>query len=610
MTTENKSIKVGELDFDAIKTNIKDFLKAQSEFQDYDFEGAGLSILLDVLAYNTHYNALYTNLAVNEMFLDSARKRNSVVSLAKMLGYVPSSATAPTAVININVSSPAGSPATLTLPAKTSFTTEVDGTTYNFYNLEAKTITPNNGQYIFQNVNIYEGTPLTFNYEAKDSARYILPNKDVDLSKLTVRVLEDPILGKYYSYAFAENLTEVDSSTRIYYIKEIDDGLFEIEFGDGVLGKKPPTGSKVILEYFITNKTEANGAKLFNYNGVDTFGGVISVTTLSAASGGSEAEDIETIRYNAPKHFSAQNRAVTAEDYRSVIQKIYANIDSISVWGGESNVPPIYGKVFVAIKPKTGEFLTPLTKQSIQTALKKRNTVSITPDIVDPIYLYVDVNTTVYYDVNATTKDANTIAAIVLNSILDYNETELSKFDGVFRFSKMGRLIDSSESSILSNITSIKLRRDIVPAFNRNSQYIIRIDNPIYRDINAADNVISTGFNILGRTEDFYLSDDGNGKLRLFYYSGSKTVRVYLDNDAGTVDYDNGVITVNSIYITTAPNNKVSFSIKPYSNDVVSVRNQLVLIDPSTIKVNAIVDTIASGSQSAGSTEYIFTPSR
>lgn len=610
MTTDNKSIKVGELDFDAIKANLKNFLKSQSEFQDYDFEGAGMSVLLDVLAYNTHYNSLYTNLAVNEMFLDTARKRNSVVSLAKTLGYVPSSATAPTAVINITVSSPTGSPSTLTLPAKTSFTTEIDGITYNFYNLEAKTITPANGLYVFQNVNIYEGTPLTFNYEAKDSTRYILPNQDVDLSKLSIRVLEDPILGKYYSYTFADNLTEVDSTTRIYYIKEIDDGLFEVEFGDGVLGKKPPTGSKVIIEYFITNKTEANGAKLFNYNGENTFGGVVSLTTISAASGGAEAEDIESIRYNAPKHFSAQNRAVTAEDYRSVIQKIYANIDSISVWGGESNVPPIYGKVFVAIKPKTGEFLTPLTKQTIQASLKKRNTVSITPEIVDPIYLYLDVATTVYYDVNSTTKDSNTISAIVLNSIQNYNETELSKFDGVFRFSKLGRIIDTAESSILSNITSIKLRRDIVPAFNRNSRYIIRLDNPIYTEANSADNVLSTSFNILGRTEDFYLSDDGNGKLRLFYYSGSKTVRVYLDNDAGTVDYNDGIITVNSIYITAAPNNKVSFSIIPYSNDVVSVRNQLVLIDTSTIKVNSIVDTIASGSQSAGSTEYIFTPSR
>jgi uncharacterized protein YqfB (UPF0267 family) len=611
MAIENKSISVSELDFDLIKANIKNYLKGQTEFQDYDFEGSGMSVLLDVLAYNTHYNALYTNLAVNEMFLDSARKRNSVVSIAKMLGYVPNSATAPKAVVNITVSNPTDNPPTLTLPEKTSFTTSVDGRTYSFYNLDAKTITPtSNGVYVFENVFIYEGTPLSFSYEARDETRYILPNKNVDLSKLRIRALEDPILGKYFSYAFAENLTEVNSDTRVYYIKEIDDELFEVEFGDGVLGKKPATGSKVILDYFITNKTVANKARTFNYNGDNTFGGVITVTTIEPAADGAEPENIDSIKYNAPKSFAAQNRAVTSEDYRSVIQKIYPNIDSISVWGGETNVPPIYGKVFIAIKPTSGEFLTPLTKLTIQNSLKSRNTVSITPEVVDPFYLYVDVNTTVYYDVNATTNDSNTISAIVRNAIDEYNETELGKFDGVFRFSKLGRIIDAAEPSILSNITSITLRRDVIPAFNRSSRYVVRLDNPIFRELNSEDHVLSTGFNILGRTEEFYLSDDGNGNMRLFYYAGSKTLRVYLDNTAGTVDYDNGVITINSIYITAAPNNKVSFIIIPLSNDVVSVRNQLVLIDRSITKVNAIIDSIVSGSQAAGSSEYIFTPSR
>jgi hypothetical protein len=611
MALENKSISVSELDFNTIKQNLKNYLKGQTEFQDYDFEGSGMAVLLDILSYNTHYNSIYTNLAVNEMFLDSARKRNSVVSLAKMLGYVPNSASAPTATVNITITNPTGAPSTLTLPEKTPFTTEIDSKTYTFYNLESNTITPNeNGQYIFSDVKIYEGTPLTFSYESKDETRYILPNKNVDLSKLKVRVLEDAILGKYYSYTFADNLTEVNDQTRVYYIKEIDDELYELEFGDGIIGKKPPIGAKVILEYFITNKEAANKAKIFTYNGDSTFGGVITVTTIEGASGGAEPENIDSVKFNAPKSYSAQNRAVTSEDYRSVVQKIYANIDSISVWGGESNSPPIYGKVFISIKPKTGEFLTPLTKLSITNALKNRNTVSITPEIVDPFYLYVDISTTVYYDVNATTNDSNTISAIVFDAIQEYNQTELGKFDAVFRFSKLGRVIDSSEPGILSNITSIKLRRDVIPAFNRSSRYTIRIDNPIFRELNSEDHVISTGFNILGRTEEFYLSDNGAGKLRLFYYAGSKTVRVYVDNDAGTVDYDNGIIIVNSLYITSASNNKISFIIKPLSNDVVSVRNQLVLIDDSITRVNSIVDSIASGSQAAGSTEYIFTPSR
>ena len=263
----NKFISVSELDFDDIKANLKTYLQGQEQFQDYDFEGSGMAILLDILAYNTHYNALYTNLAVNEMFLDSARKRNSVVSLAKSLGYLPNSATSSRAVINLTVSNPLGSPATLTLPEKTPFQTEIDNKSYTFYNLESKTISPINGLYRFEQVSIYEGTPLVFNYEYKTGNRYILPNKNVDISKLKVRVLEDPILGKYYTYTFAQYLTEVTNSTRVFYLKEIDDELFEVEFGDGVLGKEPPTGSKVILEYFVTAKAAANGASSFTFSG-------------------------------------------------------------------------------------------------------------------------------------------------------------------------------------------------------------------------------------------------------------------------------------------------------------------------------------------------------
>ena len=607
----NKFISVSELDFDAIKANLKTYLQGQEQFQDYDFEGSGMAILLDILAYNTHYNALYTNLAVNEMFLDSARKRNSVVSLAKSLGYLPNSATSSRAVINLNVSNPLGLPATLTLPEKTPFQTEIDNKTYTFYNLESKTISPINGVYRFEQVSIYEGTPLVFNYEYKTGNRYILPNKNVDISKLKVRVLEDPILGKYYTYTFAQYLTDVTNTTRVFYLKEIDDELFEVEFGDGVLGKEPPTGSKIILEYFVTAKAAANGASSFTFSGnsSDVGNGIPTVTVLSSADGGADIESIDSIKTNAPRLFSAQQRTITSEDYSSIITKLYPNVQSISVWGGENNVPPAYGKVFIAIKPISGDILSALTKQYIVDLLKQRNTVSITPVIVDPTILYIEIKTTVYYDATRTASDPNTLVTNVKETITEYNAEELKKFGGIFRFSKLGGLIDDTDEAILSNITSIKLRRDIYPIGDANPhKYTVRLDNPIYRDPESGNHIITSGFKLFGRTETFYLVDDGNKNLGLFYYESSGTVKVFINETAGTVDYENGVIVVNNIAIVSTQ--KVSFFVTPVSNDVVSVRDQLVQIDEEKISVNAIVDKVVSGTQGAGSSEYIFTASR
>ena len=607
----NKFISVSELDFDAIKTNLKTYLQGQEQFQDYDFEGSGMAILLDILAYNTHYNALYTNLAVNEMFLDSARKRNSVVSLAKSLGYLPNSATSSRAVINLTVSNPPGSPATLTLPEKTPFQTEIDNKSYTFYNLESKTISPINGLYRFEQVSIYEGTPLVFNYEYKTGNRYILPNKNVDISKLKVRVLEDPILGKYYTYTFAQYLTDVTNTTRVFYLKEIDDELFEVEFGDGVLGKEPPTGSKIILEYFVTAKAAANGASSFTFSGnsSDVGNGIPTVTVLSSADGGADIETIDSIKTNAPRLFSAQQRTITSEDYSAIITKLYPNVQSISVWGGENNVPPAYGKVFIAIKPISGDILSALTKQYIVDLLKQRNTVSITPVIVDPTILYIEIKTTVYYDATRTASDPNTLVTNVKDTIIEYNDEELKKFGGVFRFSKLGGLVDDTDEAILSNITSIKLRRDIYPIGDSDPyKYIVRLDNPIYRDPEGGNHIITSGFKLFGRTETFYLVDDGDKNLGLFYYESSGTVKVFINETAGTVDYEKGVITVNDIAIVNTET--VSFFVTPVSNDVVSVRDQLVQIDEEKISVNAIVDKVVSGTQGAGSSEYIFTASR
>jgi hypothetical protein len=605
---DNKKIVVSELDFDRIKANLKTFLKGQSEFSDYDFEGSALSVLLDILAYNTHYNAVYTNLAVNEMFLDSARKRNSVVSLSKMLGYLPQSVTAPSATVDISVSAVTGSPTSLTLPAYSSFFTRVDNVQYNFYSRDAITVVPVAGVYTFNDVVLTEGKPLNFTYTAGDGVLYKIPNTNVDIDTLTVRVQENPGSAAYTSYTFADNIAEVGPLTRAYFLKEIDDGLFEVYFGDGIVGYKPSNGNVVSLDYFTTNKEAANGARVFTYNGV-SLNGTVTVNTVSIADGGAEAESIDSIKFNAPKNYSAQNRAVTADDYKVILPQIFANVESVNVWGGEDNSPPIYGKVFICIKPRSGETLTNATKDSIKnTILKGKNVVSIIPEIVDPQYLYVKLDTTVYYNPLSTNNNEETIKTLVRQVIADYNDSDLKKFDGMFRFSKLSRLIDASEDSILSNISTLTLVRSITPSIGTGTSYVIGIENPIYSAGVPENAVLSEGFIVDGTAETVYLEDDGVGNLRLFFFSNASTKK-YVNTNQGTVDYVNGIITVNDINITYANNNRLTFTIKPQSNDIVSVRSQLVMIAEEELSINAIADSVATGSSSGG-TNYIFTPSR
>ena len=607
----NRRIQVSDLDFDNIKANLKSFLQGQNEFSDYDFEGSAMSVLLDVLAYNTHYNGIYTNLAVNEMFLDSASKRSSVVSLAKMLGYLPRSVRASTATVNVTVSSPVGSPASLTLPGLSEFTTQIEGVAYTFYNQSSISITPNAlGAYIFQNVPIIQGTPLSYSYGVTAGTKYIIPNENADLSTLTVRVQEDQNSSAYTTYTFADNITDVSSTTRAFFLKEIDELLYEVYFGDGIIGFAPPNGSRLLLNYFVTDGDVANDATSFTYTGSSISGGTVSINTVSAAEGGQEIETIDSIRFNAPRNYSAQNRAVTSEDYKVILPNLFSNIDSVNVWGGEDNNPPIYGKVFIAIKPLSGETLSNATKDLIKnTILKDKNVVSIIPEVVDPKYLYIKLTATVYYNSQNTSRTEDTIKSLVRDTIINYNDTDLNSFDGMFRFSKLSKLIDASEESILSNITTIKLIRSFTPIFGSRASYVVELDNPIYSEGVPEQAVVSDGFLIEGSDNTYFLEDDGIGNLRLYFLVGTTNTKRYINNNAGTVNYTSGYITIDDINIASASDNIVTLTIKPSSNDVVSVRSQLVSILEDEIAVNAIVDKVASGETSGGS-GYIFTSSR
>lgn len=615
MADQNRRIKVAELDFDGIKTNLKNYLRGQSQFSDFDFEGAGISVLLDVLAYNTHYNALYHNMSVNEMFLDSAAKRESVVSIGKMLGYTPKSAICPTATIQLVVSNVSGNPDTLTLPTASTFTSTVDGTAYTFQTTSAYTASKSNtNTYTFPAVVITEGTMVTNTYTAASNTRYLVANANADMTSLGVSVQEDPNNAAYLGYTLVDNIVNAGPSSRVFFTKEVEDKLYEIEFGDGAVGFTPPNGATVKVSYCVSSLTAANGSKLFTYTGGGLGSSTVNITTTSAASGGADQESIDSIKFNAPKSFAAQNRAVTADDYKVILPQLYDNVDAISVWGGEENDPPVYGKAYISIKPKSGTTLTESTKLNItNNIIKSKNLVSVIPEIVDPDTLGIIVQSTVYYNQNVTSKAKETIASQANAVVQNFNTANLNKFDSVFRFSALSKEIDASDVSIISNSTQVNLKKVLTPTLNVATTYTLPINNPIYNDaksLRAYVAISSGGFTLSGSNLVYFLEDDALGNIYTYYLTGGNE-KVYSASPVGTVNYETGLITLNNLSIsgTTLSNGTINISIEPSSYDVVSVRNQLASIANEDIVVSAIADKVASG-ESTSSADYVHTKVR
>ena len=599
-------LQVTELDFDDIKNNLKTYMKNQTEFTDYNFEGSGLSTIIDLLAYNTHYLAMNANMAVNESFLDTATLRSSVVSHAKTLGYTPRSARAPVAYVDVTLNSFTGGSATISKGTK--FTTKVNDSTYGFVVNAAQTVSPVNGITRFVNLPIYEGTLVTAKYTV-DSAnldkKYMVTDARADTTTLKVSVQNSVSDATLTTYTLATDISQVTKTSDVYFLQEVEDGKFEVYFGDGVVGSKPTDGNIVILEYIVTNKDKANGASVFSGTSV---GGEsdITVATLVSASGGAEPETIESIKYNAPLDYSSQGRAVTTQDYKTIVQQVYADTKAIQVWGGEDNNPPRYGQVYLAIKTQSGVNLTQAQKDSIVKLLDGYNIASVRPTIVDPEITKLRLTSTVKFDSKSTTNTATSIETIVTNVLTTYNNSDLQNFDGIFRFSKLSRLIDAADNSILSNITTLKIEKTIKPFLNTSSQYILDYSNALYNphsghNATMGGIVVSTGFTIAGNSNTIFIDDDGNGNIRTYYLVGG-TTRTYLNNTAGTVDYSTGLVTLPSLTITGTSNSDgtVSVVVQPKSNDIVPVRNQLLEIDFTNTKVTAEVDTIESGGSSAG----------
>ena len=607
-------LDVSELDYDGIRNNLKTFLQNQAEFSDYDFEGSGMSVLLDLLAYNTHYLSFNANMLSNELYLDSADIRKNVVALAKQLGYTPTSVTSPMATIDILVNNVPTTTASITMAKGTSFVTSIDGINYEFLTNEAITMQPTDGVYKFENVKIYEGTAVTFQYTVDSSdvdQKFIIPSNLADTTTLKVKVQNSSSDTTTNTYTKSQTLTELNGTSKVYFLQEQDDGRFEVYFGDGVLGKELVDGNIVILEYIQTNKDAANGASTFVLGG--TVGGFtdVSITTKSVAQGGSIAQSNNSIRFNAPLNFQSQNRAVTVKDYETLTQTFYPNAESISAYGGEDAETPVYGTVYIGVVPKSGSTLTEATKLNIVNNLKKYNVASVTPVIVTPETTSILLTSTVKYNENATTKSADTIRSNVITTLTNYSSTSLQKFEGLFRYSQLIQDIDDTDTSILSNITTVKIRKDLTPTIDSSVTYNVYFRNALYNpheghNTTAGGILESTGFKIQGSDEEMFLNDDGQGNVRMFYLvSGVKT---YQNNTQGTINYTTGQVTLTSLNIASISNirgsasSKIEITVNPNSNDVIPVRDQILQIDVANSSVTVETDSFASGTSDGGTT--------
>jgi hypothetical protein len=605
-------INVSELDFDTLKESIKSHFKNQSKYNDWDFEGSGLSIMLDILAHNTHYNAVTAHLALNEAFLDSAQLRGNVVSHAKLLGYTPRSTLASTAVINVEVEAPtSNAPAFLSLDRGTKFSTVVDSTNYTFVVLEGKPAVPlSNGKYTFENVTIKQGTLKKMVYRVDElisNQAYEIPDDTVDATTMQVRVRDGD--AEYSIYTQFTTLINIDAYSKVYFLQENSTAKYEIFFGDNNLGIKPGSNNIVEVEYVYTNGRIANGATSFK--AAQSIGGIsvndITVTTVTGSYGGQAKESIESIRYNAPLAFITQNRAVTADDYRAIILREFGNIDAISVWGGETDPEPNYGKVYIAIKPSGKNYLSSAEKtQIVENILRGKNVVSIEPEIIDPEYTFLEIETFIKYNPNLTDRSTAGIESYVRDIIRLYNERNLRKFDGVFRYSQFLSSIDSSEPSILNSIARIYMYKTITPLPNRQrSSFVLDFSVPTYTTNSTTSVLSSTAFKMGG--VDHYFGDEpipGTGNRSLYIYKLIQGKRVRVAN-AGMITSNLGRVELTGFRADDAT--PIRITVLPNSFDIAPKRNQLLDIDQQLVTVTAEIDSIAV-SGAGGSSTYTTTP--
>ena len=583
--------QVANLDFNQIKASLKEYMRAQSDFTDYDFEGSTLSVLLDTLAYNTYYTAFNTNMVVNELFIDSATLRDNVVALAKQLGYRPKSATSPTAYISFTVTyTNATTDTELLLKKGTGFTATYDNNVYNYVVLDDVKAQVANGVATFTDVAVNEGTQLTNTFvinSASKSQRFILDNKNIDTNTIRVKVF--PTGGSFNEpYLVADNILGVDGTSKVFFLDEIEDERYEILMGDGVLGKKLENNARIEVSYLITSGPESNGVRTFVFSGVLENPNNISPSSFSvtinstvAAAGGEEIESTAKIKYTAPKAYGTQERAVTADDYEAIVRKVYPATSDIIIFGGEDQEPPQYGKVFIVLKPTDASYLTSLTKNKIVADLKKYVVASVEPQIVDPSILYVEMNSKIYYNSLITDQTPTQIRDKVIGSIQSYIDTsDTEKFNGKFRYRKFVAVIDDSDKTINSNLTSLTMRKDFYPSLNSTFYYEVCFQNSFDEDCD--DPVLSsTGFRVTEYPNFDVYVEDRSGKIILYRLDTVTGEKVVLDNDIGDIDYVRGELKMYSLTIIKGSffDNRISVRVKPLSNDIKAMREVYLDVD-------------------------------
>lgn len=598
-TTTTNKLKIAELDFDSIKAALKTYLSGQDEFKDYNFDGSAMNILLDVLAYNTHYNAFYLNMLASEMFMDSATLRSSVVSLAKHLGYTPASKKG--AFTNIDISM-TGTGSNLIIPKNAKFTSKVGSEVYTFLTTKAHIATLDNtdGLYKATNIKIKEGVAFTSTQivTGQTGETFTIPNEDVDMDTLTVGAGGE-------IYLRVDDITDVKSTSKVYFIQEGNHNLYEIYFGNGIIGKKPDVDDLVQLEYNVSFLgSDGNGTSSFTLAETIT-GGTNPIVSLSSgytrSSAGSEREDVSTIRIQAPRQFALQKRVVTEDDYRARLVNDYNLVDSVRVWGGEDNDPPTYGKVFISIKPKTGYVLSEAERRIVANdILKKRNMVTITPEFVDPDYMFIVPTITVAYDPRKTAKPADQIKAIVVAAIQNYSTTQLDQFDEYFRHSVLAKTIDDSDTSITNNTNEIRIKKRIRPILNRGATHYTKFNNALYRPhTNHANILTSTRFTFQGIPRCSFVDRDGiimvvteNWSMENSYSRSSDNDTTVLHPNVGSIDYLGGKVEIR--FVTSRINDGSSYiylTVKPSMDDILPLGNTILTIDSGDIDVTVINDT-------------------
>lgn len=611
------------LDFNDLRTQIKDYLRANSSFTDFDFEGSNFSVLIDLLAYNSYITAYNTNMAVNESFIDSATLRENVVSLARNIGYVPRSKRSSRARVSFTVDTSGTGIKTVTLSAGVVALGNVIDGSYIFSLPEKITVPVDNfGIATFSDIEIYEGVYLSKAYvidNTQPNQKFVIPNPNVDTS--TIRVIVNGLTTE--EYELYSNIFEVNKDSKIFLLQETEDEKYEILFGDNILGKRPVTDSAIEITYIVTNGSSSNGCSNFTFNGLlkDDVGnpitnGVSLLTTTQKSENGDEIESIDSIRYLAPRIYASQYRAVTANDYKGLIPYIFPNVESVSAYGGDELDPPEYGKVFISIKPRTGKFLSKITKEEIKKKLKQYSVAGIKPEIVDLKYLYIELDVSAYYD-RSTTSNVSDLQSKIYNTITSYSTSyEINNFGGRFKYSKLCSLIDDTSSSITSNITKVKIRRDLQPVFNKFATYELCFGNKFHiKKNNISDNrgynIKTTGFTVDGVEGTLYFSDvpTDNNTGSIFFFKLENNTPVIVKNNAGYVDYSKGEIFLDNVIITSSVNpDGIQVQAVPDSNDVIAFKDIYLELNLENTSVTMIEDTISSG-ENLSATNYITTSS-